>query len=243
MQVEAQRVSSVSRPRRRVHQATVTSRGRILTGNSYLAAKRLLDIALSLAALIALAPVFALVAILIKFDSKGPVIYRRRVVAQNGHSPHPITPETVETFDAYKFRSMWPDADDYLDNHPVLLAEYLKDFKLDDDPRITRVGRFLRKTNLDELPQFINVLMGQMSLVGPRIVTPPELEKYGALARRLLMVRPGMSGFWQAKRGGDHSYERRVKMDMAYIRKRGMGLDMRIILDTVKLMIGVRGSG
>ncbi|MDO8588463.1 MAG: sugar transferase [Armatimonadota bacterium] len=241
MEVNVRRATIASE--RRVTTTDDGVRSRSARTSGYHAAKRLLDIILSLSALVLLLPVFAAIALLIKLDSRGPAFYRRRVVAQNGHSPHPIDPATVDTFDAFKFRSMCPDADSALANDPVLLAEYLKNYKLDDDPRITRFGQILRKTNLDELPQFFNVLLGQMSLVGPRIITPPELEKYGSMTKRLLSVRPGMSGLWQVLRGGNHSYDRRVKMDMAYIRRRSIWLDIRIIVQTIGLALGVRGSG
>lgn len=242
MEVEARR-ATLLRERYRVIGDEVISRSRTRRRGGYLIAKRLLDIILSMAALILLSPLFAFVALMIKLDSAGPVFYRRKVVAQNGRSPHPIDPENVHTFDAFKFRTMCPDADSVLASDPELLREYLKDFKLDNDPRITRAGAFLRKTNLDELPQFLNVLLGQMSMVGPRIITPPEIEKYGTRSRRLLTVRPGVSGLWQVLRSGNHSYERRVKIDMAYIRRRNIWLDLRVIWQTVGLAVGKRGSG
>jgi len=242
MEVEARRGTLV-RERRRAINARAISRSHSRKVSSYLVAKRLLDMILSLAALVLLSPVFVLVALMIKRDSAGPVFYRRKVVAQNGHSPHPIDPSTVHTFDAFKFRTMCPDADDVLANDEELLREYLKDFKLDNDPRITRAGALLRTTNLDELPQFLNVLIGQMSLVGPRIITPPEIGRYGTRSRRLLTVRPGMSGLWQVLRGSNHSYDRRVKIDMAYIRRRNTWLDLKVIWDTVGLAMGKRGSG
>lgn len=210
---------------------------------SYLAVKRILDVIISLSAIVLLSPLLLLISLIIKLDSRGPVLYRRRVVAQNGHSPHSTGPETVSTFDAFKFRTMSPDADDLLASDPELLREYYKNFKLDQDPRITRIGQFLRTSNLDELPQFFNVLLGQMSVVGPRIITPPEIEKYGEKATALLSVRPGMSGLWQVRRESDHSYQKRVKLDMIYIRTRNTWLDIKIIFQTIVLATGRRGSG
>jgi len=105
------------------------------------------------------------------------------VVCQNGHIPHPVDPSTVDTFDAFKFRTMRPDADEVLANDPELLAEYLPNYKLEDDPRITKIGLFLRKTNLDELPQFINILLGQMSVVGPRIITSSRTDEIRPVGR------------------------------------------------------------
>ena len=211
--------------------------------DSYTVAKRVLDIVMATAALVLLAPVFALVAVAVKLDSRGPVLHRRRVVAQNGRMPHPVDLSNADAFDAFKFRTMRVDADEVLMRDQRLLREYLRDYKLENDPRVTGIGRFLRKTNLDELPQFFNVLVGQMSVVGPRIITHPELEKYGRLAGKLLTVRPGMSGLWQVLRGSDHSYDRRVKLDMVYIRRRSIWLDLKIILLTIRLTLGVRGSG
>ena len=241
MEVNVRRATMV--PEQRTADTIHRAHSRLTRIGGYLVGKRLLDIVLSASALVLLLPVFVTVAIMVKLDSRGPVFYRRRVVAQNGHSPHPIDPDNVATFDAFKFRSMCPDADSVLDNDPVLLAEYLKNYKLDNDPRITRFGQILRNTNLDELPQFVNVLFGQMSLVGPRIITPPEIDKYGSRSKRLLCVRPGMSGLWQVLRGSNHSYDQRVKMDMAYVRRRTIWLDLKIIVQTIGLALGVRGSG
>jgi len=211
--------------------------------DGYVVVKRLLDLFIASAALILLSPVFALVAIAVKLDSRGPLFYRRRVVAQNGLAPHSIDLSKTPTFDAFKFRTMQVDADEVLTTDQRLFDEYRKEYKLENDPRVTRIGQFLRKTNLDELPQFINVLAGQMSVVGPRIVTRPELERYGRLAGKLLSVRPGMSGLWQVLRGSDHSYDKRITLDMLYIRRRSTRFDLKIVLLTIRLMLGMRGSG
>src|SRR5262249_31950913 len=147
--------------------------------------KRLLDLLLATSLLIALSPLLALVVLGVKLQDGGPIIYRRRVVGPYG------------VFDAYKFRSMQVDADAVLATNSGMRAEFEKNFKLPVDPRVTRVGAVLRKFSLDELPQLLNVLRGQMSLVGPRMISPAELEKYGDAKALLLSVKPGLTGYWQ----------------------------------------------
>ncbi|MDY7042424.1 MAG: sugar transferase, partial [Chloroflexota bacterium] len=144
--------------------------------------KAVLDYGLAIPALILLAPVFLMIALLVKLGSPGPAIYRRRVVGTGGRE-----------FGAFKFRTMRADADDYLKQHPELAEELKRTGKLKNDPRITRLGRILRATSLDELPQLFNVLMGQMSLVGPRMISPPELEQFGRWRHNLLTVKPGIT--------------------------------------------------
>lgn len=190
--------------------------------------------------LLFLLPFFSVVAVLIRRDSPGPVLYRRRVLARQdyrGGEP--------ETFDALKLRTMRADADALLKNSPELRREYEKEFKLRDDPRITRVGATLRRLSLDEMPQLWNVLVGQMSLVGPRMISPPELAMYGDEAARLLSVRPGITGVWQlsdrgvqllpsaAAQGRQPGYNERVAMDIWYIENLSLGLYLRILLRTV----------
>ena len=174
--------------------------------------------------------VMAVAAVLIKLEDGGPVIHRRRVLGPQGE------------FDALKLRTMHVDADRILQQHPHLMAEYIRNFKLKDDPRITRVGRLLRRWSLDELPQFFNVLKGQMSLVGPRMITRPELEKYGPHRDLLLTVKPGLTGHWQVSGRQEVSYEERVRMDVFYIQNWSPWLDFKILLKTVWKVLRREGA-
>ena len=188
--------------------------------------KRLIDIVLSALGLLILIPVLLFIAICIKLDDGGDVLYFREVVGQYGRR-----------FLAIKFRTMIPDADAYLFKHPELLRQYRQNMKLEHDPRITRVGKFLRRSSLDELPQLFNVLMGQMSLVGPRIIDPGELPRYGEWAQKRLSVKPGITGLWQIMSRKHRFYEERVMLDMQYIARRSCRLDLAILLKTFKVFI------
>lgn len=192
--------------------------------------KRTLDYTLTILGLILLAPLFLAVAIGIKLDSPGPVIHRRRVIGAGG-----------KEFDAFKFRSMRVDADEYLERHPELKKEFEETGKIKNDPRVTRLGRFLRKTSLDELPQLTNILRGEMSLVGPRIITPIEMEKFGKWQYNRLTVRPGLTGLWQVSGRSDLSYQDRAKLDMYYIRNYTIWQDIKILFNTVSAVL--KGDG
>ncbi|TLN21320.1 sugar transferase, partial [bacterium] len=165
--------------------------------------KSVLDYSLTLVALVFVIPLSVLVGILIKVDSNGPVFHRRRVMGMNGRA-----------FDAFKFRTMHVNGDAILEAHPELQEELAREHKLKVDPRITRVGKFLRKWSLDELPQVFNVLRGEMSWVGPRMISPEEMEKYQQLGMNLLTVKPGITGLWQVSGRSDVTYEQRVRIDM-----------------------------
>jgi lipopolysaccharide/colanic/teichoic acid biosynthesis glycosyltransferase len=180
----------------------------------------MIDVCGALFLLAFLSPLLMIIAIVVKLQDGGPVFHRRRCVGQTGE------------FDALKFRSMRVDADEVLHSDPLLRAEFENNFKLSNDPRITRIGALLRKMSLDELPQLVNVLCGDMSLVGPRMITAPELEKYGEARNLLLNVRPGLTGYWQVSGRQTVSYEERVKMDIAYIRSWSLMLDIKILLKT-----------
>ena len=190
--------------------------------------KRCVDIIGAAGALVLLTPLFAAIAVAIRRDSPGPVIYRRRVLGQGG-----------EVFDAFKFRSMVVNGDAMLT--PDEWAELQTSHKLRNDPRVTRVGRFLRKYSLDELPQLVNVLRGQMSLIGPRMIIPAEQEKYGRWDKNLLTVKPGLSGLWQVSGRSDVSYAERVEMDMQYIRNYSAWLDTQIFFQTIVVVL--KGDG
>jgi lipopolysaccharide/colanic/teichoic acid biosynthesis glycosyltransferase len=191
--------------------------------------KRTVDVLGSSALLCLLSPVFLLVAILVWMSDGPPVFHRRWVVGAGGE------------FDAYKFRTMLRNADSILAADSALREAFTRDFKLKSDPRVTRVGAWLRKYSLDELPQLANVLKGQMSLVGPRMITAQELTKYGGYQELLVSVKPGLTGYWQIHGRQDVSYEERVRMDVQYITNWSLGLDLSILLKTPWRVI--RGEG
>lgn len=188
--------------------------------------------------LLLLFPVFVLISILVVCDSRGPVLHRRRVLARQKYQED----NTPQTFDAFKFRTMIPDADGWLERNPVERMEYEKQYKLPDDPRVTKIGKWLRRTSLDELPQLINVLRGQMSLVGPRIITPAELSHYGEYAAKLMSVTPGLTGWWQVSGRSGVSYAERVQLDMWYIDHRAIWLDLRILIRTIRVVFQRYGA-
>jgi lipopolysaccharide/colanic/teichoic acid biosynthesis glycosyltransferase len=191
--------------------------------------KRTVDVLGASALLCLLAPVFLVVAMLVWISDGPPVFYSRRVVGSGGE------------FNAYKFRTMLRNADAILAADSALREAFTRDFKLKSDPRVTRTGAWLRKYSLDELPQLANVLKGQMSLVGPRMITAQELTKYGRYQELLVSVKPGLTGYWQVEGRQDVSYEERVRMDVQYITNWSLGLDLSILLKTPLRVI--RGQG
>lgn len=197
----------------------------------YLIPKRLIDVALAFIGIIVLLPVFITIAICIKLDDGGKILHFREIIGKHG-----------QRFYALKFRTMIPDADGFLTRYPELMRKYQQNMKLDHDPRITRVGRFLRKTSLDELPQLYNVLIGQMSLVGPRIIHPSELPRYGKYTQKRLSVRPGITGLWQISGRQHISYDERVLLDMQYIDTRSFIVDLTILVKTLKVFIVHTGA-
>ena len=198
----------------------------------YLFLKRTLDIILSSIALVIFSPIFLLLILIIRLDSKGPALFGHKRIGKNG-----------KEISVYKFRSMVINAQEVLENFtPEQKAEFEKNFKLENDPRITRVGNFLRKTSLDELPQLVNILKGDMSIVGPRPIVKAEINKYGKFASKLFSVTPGLTGHWQANGRSDTTYEERVQMDMFYIDNRNLALDIKIIFQTVASVIKKEGA-
>jgi lipopolysaccharide/colanic/teichoic acid biosynthesis glycosyltransferase len=192
--------------------------------------KRGLDLAVALAVCVILAPLLLATILAIWITSPGPLLHRRRVVGRGGRE-----------FDALKFRSMRVDADRVLKADAELWAAFSANHKLPNDPRITPVGRLLRRYSIDELPQLFNVIRGEMSLIGPRMVTAPELEKYGKHVDTLLSVQPGMTGLWQVSGRQTTTYERRVELDVHYVEHWSLLLDLRILLKTP--LVVVRGEG
>jgi exopolysaccharide biosynthesis polyprenyl glycosylphosphotransferase len=193
--------------------------------------KTIIDYGIGALGLLCLLPFLLIVAFTIKLDSPGPVLYRRRVVGRRGYE-----------FDAFKFRTMYVNGDEILARNPGLKTELAMNQKLKDDPRVTRVGRVLRKYSIDEFPQLINVLMGQMSLVGPRMITPAEVEKYGKWRLNLWTVKPGITGLWQVSGRSDVSYTDRVQLDMYYIRNYTLWTDLMIFLRTIPAVLSRKGA-
>jgi len=197
----------------------------------YQLSKRGLDISVSLALLLMAMPLMVLIAMLIKMTSKGPVFFAHRRLGHNG-----------KQFDCLKFRTMIADAEERLKSDPSLRQQFEEKFKLEDDPRITPLGNFLRRTSLDELPQLFHVLSGDMSLVGPRPIVQNELSKYSIYANKLLSVKPGLSGLWQVCGRSHTTYPQRVMMDMHYIDHRCLTLDLQLLLLTASAVIKKSGA-
>ena len=196
---------------------------------------RVLDIALILLAAPFILLFFIIMSILIMLDSKGGPIYGQTRIGRGGRH-----------FKAYKFRTMVLHADQklqrYLDESPELKAEWLATHKLKKDPRVTRVGAILRKVSLDELPQFWNIIVGEMSLIGPRPIVDAEIEKYGECFGLYVQARPGLTGLWQVSGRSDTSYKQRVELDEYYLLNRSIGLDLLILLKTVYVVVGRKGA-
>ncbi len=200
-------------------------------GLMYQKVKRVIDITGALIGLLILAVLSLPIAVLIVLEDGGPIIYRREAVGQYG-----------KRFRVYKFRSMCRNADQYFELHPEYLAEYLENVKLRCDPRVTHVGRLLRKASLDELPQLLNVLRGEMSLVGPRYVHPDELIRYGPFAQQRQEMRPGITGLWQVRVRCSAPYSARLMYDSQYYHTRSLRTDLAILLVTIPAVLWRRGA-
>jgi lipopolysaccharide/colanic/teichoic acid biosynthesis glycosyltransferase len=192
--------------------------------------KALLDYCITIPGLLLISPLLVLLALMVKLDSPGPIIHRRRVLGRNGR-----------VFYALKFRTMHVNGDEILARYPKLKEELDQNYKLKFDPRITRVGSILRKYSLDELPQLFNVLAQDMSLIGPRIIAPDEIVKYGPYGATLLTTMPGLTGLWQVSGRSDTTYDQRVTLDMQYIHKWSIWTDIKILFRTPLVII--RGDG
>lgn len=194
----------------------------------YLTLKRLMDIVGASLGLILASPIMLIVAILIKIeDPKGPIFFSQ---IRNGTYP--------KTFKMYKFRSMYIDAEERLQELMHLNEQSGPVFKIKDDPRITKIGKFVRKTSLDELPQLFNVLKGDMSLVGPRPAIPREVEQYTAYQKQRLFVKPGLTCIWQVSGRNNIGFDQWVELDIKYIKTRNLWLDIKLILMTIPAMLG-----
>lgn len=196
---------------------------------------RLLDIVIGIIAVIVFAPLLIGLAIAIYVTSPGPLIFAQPRIGRNGRE-----------FRCLKFRTMVVDATDRLEqllaSDPAARAEWARDHKLRNDPRITPLGRFLRKSSLDELPQFFNLINGTMSVVGPRPIVNAEVVRYGRRFQDYCRVRPGITGLWQVSGRSDTTYRRRVALDVAYSRHRSLGLNIKIMLMTVPAVLAAKGS-
>ena len=202
--------------------------------NNY--SKRIFDILFSAFILLFTLPLMLALALIIKLTSKGVIVYSQERVGRGG-----------KPFKCYKFRTMYQDADDRLNeilaSCPLMQKEWDETHKLKNDPRVTTVGKFLRKTSLDEFPQFWNVLKGDLSVVGPRPVVQHEVTKhFGAKAKKILSVRPGLTGIWQISGRSDTNYSTRIKMDEMYVESQSLFFDLKIIVLTIPTMIFSKGA-
>ena len=194
--------------------------------------KRLFDIIVSFLGLLILSPLFLLLTILIKCDSKGPVFFIQKRVGRNG-----------KKFGIFKFRTMRINAEELIASFtPEQLKEWKENYKLKNDPRITRVGKFLRNTSLDELPQLINIFIGNMSLVGPRPIVEEELEWYGEKKNVLLSVRPGLTGWWATNGRSEVSYPERCDYELYYVYNCSLLLDIKILFKTFSAVFSRKGA-
>lgn len=198
----------------------------------YKIVKRTSDVALSSIALVGLLPIFAVIALAIKLESKGPVFFKHTRIGKDG-----------KIIKIYKFRSMVENAEDLIKKFtPEQMKEYQENYKLSNDPRVTKVGKILRKTSLDELPQLINILKGDLSIIGPRPVVAEELKKYGTNIKKFLSVTPGLTGYWAANGRSCTSYEQRMQMELFYIDNLSFKLDVKVFFKTIGAVLNKRGA-
>lgn len=203
----------------------------------YIVIKRLIDIIGSLVGIVLLIPVTILVFLfrIILKENDGPLFYSQKRIGKNG-----------KYFKLYKFRSMCKNADDilakYLAENEEARLEFRENQKLKDDPRITRMGKFLRKTSLDELPQVINILKGEMSFIGPRPVVDGEIDKYGEQREKFLSVKPGLTGYWQVNGRSTTTYDERMKLELYYVDNQSLWLDIKIFFKTFVAVLKKEGA-
>lgn len=198
----------------------------------YIKIKRVIDVILASVALILLSPLFAIIAIAIKIDSKGPVFFAHKRIGKNG-----------KIIKLYKFRSMVINAEELIKSFTTeQMREYKENYKLTNDPRITKVGKFLRKTSLDELPQLINIINGDLSIIGPRPLVADELEKYGVNKDKFLSVTPGLTGYWAANGRSNTTYEQRMEMELYYIDNLSLKMDIKVFFKTILSVLKKEGA-
>ena len=207
-------------------------RTRVSKNQCYVYIKRIIDCLISSIALILLLPIFLIIAIAIKLDSKGPIFFAHTRIGKNGK---PIK--------IYKFRTMVVNAEELIKKFtPEQMKEYKENYKLNNDPRITKVGNILRKTSLDELPQLINIIKGDLALIGPRPVVNAELEKYGENASKFLSVTPGLTGNWAANGRSISAYEERMQLELYYVDNMSLKMDIEIFFKTIIAVIKREGA-
>ena len=212
---------------------TTTSTNEVIKIRSiYKYIKRFMDIVLASIGLVVLSPVFLVIAILIKTESKGKVFFKHKRIGKNGKEIY-----------IYKFRTMVENAEDLIKQFtPEQTKEFKENFKLENDPRVTKIGRILRKTSLDELPQLINIIKGDISIIGPRPVVEEELEKYGMNKNKFLSVTPGLTGYWAANGRSNTTYEQRMEMELYYVDNMSFKLDAKVFFKTVLSVVKREGA-
>ena len=198
---------------------------------SYQIPKRAFDVVFSIGALLILSPIFALIGLVIAASDGWPTIFRQNRLGKNGR-----------LFHIYKFRTMVKNAEEVLRARPELWKEYQETYKIKEDPRISRLGHFLRSTTLDELPQLFNVLKGEMSIVGPRPIVQAELEKFGDAQGIYLAMKPGCAGLWACSGRSDTTYEERVALESEYFEKASLWFDFQIVMRTMLAVLLRRGA-
>ena len=202
----------------------------------YKTIKRLLDIFFSFLLIIFLIPLFLIIGVIIKITSKGPILYTQKRIGKNNI-----------TFSCYKFRTMYPEAKyllkEILIKNPNYKSEFAETRKIINDPRITKIGKFLRFSSLDELPQIFNVLKGDMSLIGPRPIVKSEIKKYGSDFNKVFSIEPGISGLWQVSGRNKLSYNKRIELDIFYSENISFRLDIKIFIKTILVILFPYGKG
>ncbi len=188
--------------------------------------KRIIDILMSVLSLIVLSPVFIIIAIAIKLDSSGPIVYSQTRVGKNG-----------KHFKMFKFRSMIINAEEMLTELKPMNEMDGPMFKIKEDPRITRIGRFIRRTSIDELPQLINILRGEMSIVGPRPSLPSEVKEFESWMMERFVVKPGLTCFWQVSGRNNIPFHKWMELDIKYVKERNLWLDVKLVFKTIKVVI------
>lgn len=211
---------------------TKSYRKRLERPETYKFVKRFFDIVLASIGMIVLSPIFLIISLAIKLESKGPIFFKHTRIGKDG-----------KIIKIYKFRSMVNNAEDMIKEFtPEQMKEYRENYKLTNDPRITKVGKFLRKTSLDELPQLINIIKGDLSIIGPRPVVSDELKKYGTNTRKFLSVTPGLTGYWAANGRSCTSYEQRMQMELFYIDNFSLKMDIKVFFKTIEAVIKREGA-
>lgn len=200
--------------------------------NQYQITKRTADVLISLIGLIFLSPLFIIISIAVKLDSKGPAFFVHKRIGKDG-----------KIINVYKFRTMVDNAEGLIREFtPEQLKKFNENFKLEDDPRITKIGKFLRKTSLDELPQLLNILKGDLSIIGPRPIVSNELERYGENKEKFLSVTPGLTGYWAANGRSCTTYEERMQMELYYVDNISLKTDIEIFFKTIILVLKREGA-